>query len=1827
MKKRLLCIVLCLALLASVLPTAVFGAQQTFSDMPAPTHWSYRALTAAVENGLLRGSGGKLTPNDLLTRGQMAAVINRAFGATDVDDISFYTDVPAKAWYYQDIAKAVRMGTFQGSGNKMRPDAPISRQEAFAVLCRAFKLPDADPSALDRFTDKASVSRWAIPELAAMAANGYVNGSNGRLNPLNSITRAEFAQVMYNMISGYYSAGGTYSDTLSGNRMINAPGVTLKDVAVDGDLIVGEGAANGDVWLDNVKISGRLVIRGGGENSVHIINGSDVGSVLIGKTGDGGVRLRTEEGCRVQAVVIDDGRDEIILEGRFNQVAVETDAPVILNNAVVTGLTVNAENADVTAAGASVIDAAKLSESAAGASLSVGAGAQIETVRSGSPGAEISGNGTVRSAEVTGDNTKFDTDGTVLHVDGAGNVTQNGNAVADGSTVVTGSGTLPEPHTHSWDDGTQTVAPTCTEAGVITYRCSCGTTKTVSVPALGHDWDQGVVTKEPSGDADGEMTFTCTRCGAKRTEPVSAKPFRIVLNEGGPDEEVLWFATLDAAIAEAGKHPEHNPPEEDPWTEYALIEVCGAAAINDLSLPAGYRLFVLSNLTLTGTISLGASDYPETAGRGAACIYIPMFDETAVTLEDLRLCDGSDPENAAISSVKASDEHRMDLLAVYGARREDGSLYEKPHLSFGGIEGEQYGYQINRDLDFTKYFDSVTLDDGVGAVRICADVNLSDVRFRNGSLLLNDDVGSVSVDGQKLFGYEGDCAVQMAEGTSCTARDDGVFLSGDVYVRDGFALGGLHFQPAEEEATVTVAPGVGVDLLGDCEIGQNVSFVNNGVISLSGWLDVRGSLDNSGTIRLVAEESEDPGFWYIGSLNLSEATLRNTGTLELMGGEGQPRAQVDGYSSSICNDEGGIIRNSGDLRLRGGSLVNTGLIENNCRLELNPGDEQWIRYKSGGGTPEQVQAAHPCSMLNSGSIRNHGEICLEGVQLTNDGSIRNDRELRISERIQCKEVFTLESLDGEPENDDDWQSFWDWDWSRQDEGERAWLRVSGCERTFVSIEKASFENSGVLENYDELRLESTVLTNTRTGIVNNEGGFELYANDIADARRFVADIPENVRFSEPSFTNAGKFANGVITGVGAEDGGSRAWFRQNEGSIDNQGEITNNGDLNWFSVDYTQDAGARFETYNAGGTHITGGSLSIPSGAFFRNEGYMRIADRFGEGGEKCNLDGFPDFFTTWNTDGNDSNWCDFTAEVLDEAGYSDAVAAQRALPDNMKYNRLDFCDDITFTHDVTLEDFGNYWVQSRDATAWHVFDEETGWQDCEESVDGAEPYGTRVGSTLTIAKGAVLTVAADNYLHIDGDWFDDRVSPCGLTVHGTLRIAGEHTGPEGREWEYLPCASVEIWSFGRFENDGAVDNQGVFEVRYYDFGHQEEDRYVHEGRLERLPECAVINPPASTIHAAEVRSVQGLNNAVASTVPEYDRIYIREDCTLTLTENLTIPVSEIHIEPGSGFIAEHGCLITIPEGTHVWNDGDVSIYGDLLLVGEFENHQHMEVGAVTGNKNATVSIRGELRNWGDLQVYPTGRIELADEGRFSGCTGMEFGTLRAEAEGNADYTLSVYDDGYGSSFQVDASGDGTVRLSGTLPEEYDSLRIMQGNVDIRNLSVSDKTQIFIDDMWNTTRAVIGTHEVIIDDGSNPEGMRGYEIEAEPGAVIRVQHAQLIYDGGYRGTDVGIHYGGRNYWLSPHIFGVIENRTPAVYISTDDPDVEYELRLDGQRLQFVRDLILEDGKTHLNRAAGSGWFTAGWENTPNLELTIRLPEGPTVIFETVPVKPEWDEDR
>ena len=76
-----------------------------------------------------------------------------------------------------------------------------------------------------------------------------------------------------------------------------------------------------------------------------------------------------------------------------------------------------------------------------------------------------------------------------------------------------------EAHEHSYT--AVVTPPTCTEKGYTTHTCSCGDSYVDTyTDALGHDWDSGTVTKQPTATETGIRTFTCTRCNETKTESI-----------------------------------------------------------------------------------------------------------------------------------------------------------------------------------------------------------------------------------------------------------------------------------------------------------------------------------------------------------------------------------------------------------------------------------------------------------------------------------------------------------------------------------------------------------------------------------------------------------------------------------------------------------------------------------------------------------------------------------------------------------------------------------------------------------------------------------------------------------------------------------------------------------------------------------------------------------------------------------------------------------------------------------------------------------------------------------------------------------------------------------------------------------------------------------------------------------------------------------------------------------------------------------------------------------------------------------------------------------
>ena len=315
MKKRVLSLGIVLTMMAS--------SMQTFAEdyLDMPTGWSNAAMTYAVNNGYIKGSNGKLNPQGLATRAQVASIFARVLKLENKADLGSYTDVNASQWYYDDLAKAVDAGLFKGSDNKLRPNDNITREEVMAIIARAYDL-SGENGNLSAFIDGSTVSSWAVNAVSALVENGIVNGSNGKLNPKTNITREEFAQLLYNCENKF---GADEEST---------------EITTDAE----------DTSVDTTKESSTETTTFVGKNSIKAAGGGSSSSSSKKsntKTTEATTETTTEETTKTTTAVALESQNKVTVDGTDYYVATlekpMSDYTFTFNGTAVTPTAVNAE--------------------------------------------------------------------------------------------------------------------------------------------------------------------------------------------------------------------------------------------------------------------------------------------------------------------------------------------------------------------------------------------------------------------------------------------------------------------------------------------------------------------------------------------------------------------------------------------------------------------------------------------------------------------------------------------------------------------------------------------------------------------------------------------------------------------------------------------------------------------------------------------------------------------------------------------------------------------------------------------------------------------------------------------------------------------------------------------------------------------------------------------------------------------------------------------------------------------------------------------------------------------------------------------------------------------------------------------------------------------------------------------------------------------------------------------------------------------------------------------------------------------------------------------
>lgn len=178
----------------------------TFKDVPENA-WYSKAVTFIAARGITSGTGdGNFSPEAKLTRGQFIVMLMKAYGIAPNSEAKDNFRDAGNTYYTGYLAAAKRLNISKGVGNnEFKPEKDITRQEMFTLLYNALKAIEKLPEKkagkkLSAFADADSIASWAMEAMEYLVESGIISGDGGRLNPTSTTSRAEMAQVLYNLL-------------------------------------------------------------------------------------------------------------------------------------------------------------------------------------------------------------------------------------------------------------------------------------------------------------------------------------------------------------------------------------------------------------------------------------------------------------------------------------------------------------------------------------------------------------------------------------------------------------------------------------------------------------------------------------------------------------------------------------------------------------------------------------------------------------------------------------------------------------------------------------------------------------------------------------------------------------------------------------------------------------------------------------------------------------------------------------------------------------------------------------------------------------------------------------------------------------------------------------------------------------------------------------------------------------------------------------------------------------------------------------------------------------------------------------------------------------------------------------------------------------------------------------------------------------------------------------------------------------------------------------------------------------------------------------------
>ncbi|WP_138420599.1 S8 family peptidase [Aquibacillus sediminis] len=167
--------------------------------------WARSDIVAVREKGWMNGANQYFYPSRSLTRAEAAAIFVRMLDLPISEQTeTTFTDVSSRYWAAREIQTVVDHGIMYGiNSSTFSPNQNLTREQMAVMLHRAL---DPDDQEVSNPFEDVSANRWSYQSIVTLKHIGVINGVNATtFAPKRSIQRAEMA-AMLNRIAKYMGA-------------------------------------------------------------------------------------------------------------------------------------------------------------------------------------------------------------------------------------------------------------------------------------------------------------------------------------------------------------------------------------------------------------------------------------------------------------------------------------------------------------------------------------------------------------------------------------------------------------------------------------------------------------------------------------------------------------------------------------------------------------------------------------------------------------------------------------------------------------------------------------------------------------------------------------------------------------------------------------------------------------------------------------------------------------------------------------------------------------------------------------------------------------------------------------------------------------------------------------------------------------------------------------------------------------------------------------------------------------------------------------------------------------------------------------------------------------------------------------------------------------------------------------------------------------------------------------------------------------------------------------------------------------------------------------